>query len=242
MDSSQNLEHDKRILLNYIRLAQSTPWDKLHAATDFSEGYFNYLLYELFQTGEISKNEGNYQYVPPELRPKEQEINRLRETKHKEFRIKLEKYFDAYGSNISLEKNHFFLEGRHLDQFTKFTLDMAENEIIVVNPFVNECDLSKQLGEAKKRGLKVKLLARPPKDNEIDKIFCHEKLTKEGVKIIYDENVHAKIITIDDEVAITSSMNFYSESSAGKTWEAGIITLDRDIISEINKSILKQMN
>jgi hypothetical protein len=241
MGSSKDLNHDKGVIITLIRLtADSASWNLLQEKTGFSEGYLNYLLYELFKTGEISKNEGIYRYISPELSSKVQELYHRREIENIDLRNKIIKYLEVHDIKTSFEKDHLFLEGSHLDQFTKFILDMAAKEIFVVNPNADESDLSKQLQDAKKRGLDVRLLTRPPNDKQ--KIACHEKLTNEGVIIINNENVHAKIITIDRKVAIISSMNFISTSSAGKTWEAGIVTVERDIISEINKAILKQMS
>ena len=65
----------------------------------------------------------------------------------------------------------------------------------------------------------------------------HKKLREQGVEIIYKNQIHAKMIVVDNAVAIISSMNFQSSSSGGKTWEAGIISLDKNVVSVVTDSI-----
>ena len=130
------------------------------------------------------------------------------------------------------------MEGRHLDQFTKWILDKASSEVLIVNPYVKECDLSQQLIESKQRGLGVILLTQRPKYQDQR---CHIKLKDNGVEVNYDPDVHAKLVIVDMQVAIVSSMNFYSESSAGKTWEAGMVSVDNRVIQTIKKSVLKEL-
>jgi len=64
----------------------------------------------------------------------------------------------------------------------------------------------------------------------------HQKLKTEGISLTYKENVHAKLIVVDNVIAISSSMNFYPESSAGVSWEAGLISLDQQVVDSIVKS------
>ena len=65
-------------------------------------------------------------------------------------------------SEISLEKEHFFLEGHYLDIFIKYLIAKANNTIIVVNPFVDMSTPTKLLIEARKRSKRVVLVTRPP--------------------------------------------------------------------------------
>ena len=65
----------------------------------------------------------------------------------------------------------------------------------------------------------------------------HEKLRKTGVEIVYKDQIHAKLIVVDNEAAIISSMNFQNSSSGGKTWEAGLISLDKNVINVVSDSI-----
>jgi len=94
--------------------------------------------------------------------------------------------------------------------------------------------------DVKKKGVDVKVITRPPKDRYPDKLVrkqeYHQKLKNEGISLVYDENVHAKLIVVDNAVAISSSMNFFPESSAGVSWEAGLISIDPQVVDSIVKS------
>ena len=87
-------------------------------------------------------------------------------------------------------------------------------------------------------GLKIHLITRHPEESGFK---CHAKLRENSVPIHYDADIHAKIVVVDDRVAIVSSMNFISDSSAGKTWEAGIVTTDVKTIESIQKAIALEM-
>jgi phosphatidylserine/phosphatidylglycerophosphate/cardiolipin synthase-like enzyme len=51
--------------------------------------------------------------------------------------------------------------------------------------------------------------------------------------------VHVKLIVVDLAIAIISSMNFYAESSAGASWEAGLVSIDHKVVSSIANSFYK---
>ena len=142
-----------------------------------------------------------------------------------------------------MDNNHFYLKGTHLDELSKKLITRAESEVLVVNPFVNQCDLSDTLRQASNRGIKVRLITRPPEERKFNlrkiKKEYHSTLKQEGVTLIYNRQVHAKLIVIDRAVAILSSMNFYSGSSGGASWEAGIVTLDENVVEPIIDSILE---
>lgn len=148
--------------------------------------------------------------------------------------------------NFSLENDHFFLDGRHLDEISKDLICGAKNEVLVVNPFVSKCDLSDTLKESCERGVTVKLITRQPDDKNIkfqqNKQEYHSSLKNSGVNLSYSKHVHAKIIVIDRSLVILSSMNFYSGSSGGTSWEAGIISLEKTVVQKSAYSILKLLN
>ena len=66
---------------------------------------------------------------------------------------------------------------------------------------------------------------------------CQATLKKAGMVMQYDDQIHAKIITIDNIVAIVSSMNLYSASSGGFTKEAGIVSIDEKVVDSVSKYI-----
>ena len=63
-------------------------------------------------------------------------------------------------------------------------------------------------------------------------------LKGDGVKVTYNKAVYAKLITVDCVVAILSSMNFYSSSSGGASWEAGLVSIEKTVVKSIADSIL----
>lgn len=65
----------------------------------------------------------------------------------------------------------------------------------------------------------------------------HRALIEDGITLAYNRDVHVKIVVVDRATAIVSSMNFYPASASGVTWEAGIITIDEDVVTFIDKMI-----
>ena len=82
------------------------------------------------------------------------------------------------------------------------------------------------------KGVQVKMLTR-----DIESQQFKRELSK-GVMISYDESVHAKLIIVDKRVGIVSSMNFYAGSTAGQSWEAGIVTTNKAAVISIANSVL----
>jgi phosphatidylserine/phosphatidylglycerophosphate/cardiolipin synthase-like enzyme len=143
-----------------------------------------------------------------------------------------------------METKHFFLEGEYLDELARVLIGKAQKQILVTNPFIDSCHLTKNLENAVLRKISVKAVARRPKDSheEVTKRECQASLRKAGMIIHYDNQIHAKIIVIDGEVAIVSSMNLYSASSGGFTKEAGIVSVDQQVVSSVSKYIQEILN
>jgi phosphatidylserine/phosphatidylglycerophosphate/cardiolipin synthase-like enzyme len=140
---------------------------------------------------------------------------------------------DFKNLNITLDKQHFYLQGRFLDELSKDLMENAQAELIVVNPFVKETDLAKTLIYPAQDGVKTILITRKPDQND----NFHKFLQSKGVVIRYNDRVHAKLILVDKTVGFITSMNFIPTSSSGQSWEAGIVTLSQDVISDIIESI-----
>jgi len=90
--------------------------------------------------------------------------------------------------------------------------------------------------------MRARIITRPPEDKDPyrdEKIEYHTKLRQAGINLVYDKKVHAKLIVIDREVAIVSSMNFYSSSSGGRSWEAGLVSIEEKMANSVAQSILK---
>jgi len=137
--------------------------------------------------------------------------------------------------DITLEKSHFYLEGYLLDAYVKFLITKAKETIIVVNPFLDMITPTKLLIEATRNNRRVVLVTRPP-DKSSTRHY-HKELSDSGVTVLYYRNLHAKIMLFDDEIAIVSSMNLLVGATAGFSWEAGIITLDKKTVEMIKDSI-----
>ena len=67
--------------------------------------------------------------------------------------------------------------------------------------------------------------------------MIHEWLMNAGISVLYHKDIHAKIIVIDNLLAVVSSMNFIINATAGKSWEAGMVSMDQDTVDTVRASI-----
>jgi predicted transcriptional regulator len=237
-------------------------WNDIREFTGLSQGSLNKALSELFDLSILEKRNGEYRvsleiykeykeffnknrfYEEPVIDEIDEKIPvKFTERKQSELVRWIDQWREVKSLDFSLEPKHFFLEGRHLDDLSKSLISKAESEVLVVNPYVNQCDLSDTLREASNRGIKVRLITRPPADKKyqykMKKQEYHTTLKKEGVTLTYNNKVHAKLIVVDRVVAIISSMNFYSGSSGGASWEAGLVSVEQTVVETIADSILE---
>lgn len=143
------------------------------------------------------------------------------------------------GLTFDLEKQHFFLEGRYLDDLSKEVIFNAKKEVLLINPYIRDCDLSNTLRDSAKKKVKVTTITRPPATTDAVMTEYHSILRQDKVLLYTNKKVHAKIIVVDRALAIISSMNFIPQSSGGQSWEAGLITVDSDTIDDVVNSILR---
>ena len=142
----------------------------------------------------------------------------------------------AASRTVSYLSKSFHARARHyLDIFTKFVITQSFKTIIVVNPFLDRSMLVQLLVKAKRLGITVVIVTRPSFKPHI--IRLHEWLSKAGIKLLYHKKFHAKIIIVDDALSIVSSMNFQYYASAGISWEAGIVTINKETVDSIKASI-----
>lgn len=144
--------------------------------------------------------------------------------------------------DFSMDSRHFFLEGMDLDDFTKQLIKMAEKRILVANPYLESCYLTDALVDSATKKTEIRIVTRPPEPKETRKAECHSKLRRMGIILRYDNQIHSKIITIDDKIAIVSSMNFYSGSSGGASKEAGIVSIDEKVVESATNYIRKLLD
>ncbi|MFX1300908.1 MAG: phospholipase D-like domain-containing protein [Promethearchaeota archaeon] len=146
--------------------------------------------------------------------------------------------------NFSLDLQHFYLTGGDLEDFSKKFIRKARQEVLVVNPFVQKCNLSDTFREVAKEGKAVLLITQPPSADRIAytrelKEKYHASLRHAKIKPIENNFTHAKIIVIDRKIAIISSMNFTPASTSGQSWEAGIVTIHTPVVEKVVDSIMK---
>ena len=182
-------------------------------------------------------------YKLPLIQHKEQPETAIEKTLPKDDNIAkwVAKWRDFKNLSFSLDARHFFLEGTYLDDLSKDLIRQARKEVLLVNPFIEQCHLSNTLIDAVTNKSNVIVITRPildpaPEIRE-EKIAYHESLKKEGIKINYDRRIHAKLLVVDQQIAVISSMNFYSFSTGGSSWEAGMISIDDAIVNSVHKVI-----
>ncbi len=211
------------------------------------------LLGELIQEGDISFINGeyvarpqlviDYQYFEEHM---DEWLEPPEEWEYPDDYVEPEQWYpDIIGSvkawlklekpEIWSNKNHFFLEGHYLDSFTKFIINQAFKTIIIVNPFIDRSTPTQLLVKARREGRTVALVTRPPTGSYYMKL--HQWLKETGITILYYKDIHAKIVLVDDSVAVVSSMNFIKNATSGASWEAGMVSVDKDTVDSVKASI-----
>lgn len=236
-------------------------WDEILEVTGLSPESLNTALSELYQQNQIEKVGAKYRvctklygeykdFFKTQIKHKEssvggerqQALKRFSRNKKRETIDWINQWKDFENLDFSIEPGHFFLEGRRLDAISKGLISNAKIEVLVVNPFVANCDLSNTLREASKSRVEVRLVTRPPSIDRDryrkERDEYHATLKKEGIVLTYNKKAHAKLIVVDRAVAIVSSMNFYSGSSAGSSWEAGLVSIEETVVESVVDSIL----
>jgi len=229
-------------------------WFEIRDLTGLSSRSLNVALSEMFDLGVLEKQGETYR-VSHEIYKEYKEFLesteahksklakripvKFSEEKQKALVDWIDKWREVKRLIFSLEFKHFFLVGRHLDELSKELISSASSEVLVVNPYVNHCDLSNTLRKASKNGVKVSLITRPPAAKKVDIQNYHKLLKEEGVEVTYNKAAHAKLVVVDRAVAIASSMNFFSTSSSGASWEAGIVSVEESVVESIVGSILE---
>ena len=200
-----------------------------------SEIYHNYRSY--------SKRK---QFAPqPHVQKKEPKIAKIEEDDIGKW---VAKWRDFKNLSFSLDVRHFFLEGTYLDDLSKDLIRQAKSEVLLVNPYIQQCHLSNTLLDAITNKAKVIVVTRPilkTNSYHAETQTYHNDLEKKGVQFNYDRHIHAKLLVVDQRIAVISSMNFIVFSTGGSSWEAGMISIDKKIVNSVTKSIyglLKKIN
>jgi len=248
-------------IIRAIILDGNQSWTRLHQNTGFDENTLNYYLGKLMRERIINKS--NRYWVQSDVaeyykqfyydsyiknNPVQKNINFIDEKISEEDKnnfIESLKTSNIRGVRKLLTNKQLFLDGRPLGLVTRDLVHNAKKEIIIVNPFVTECSLTEniKMASAYKR---VFLLTRPPEFETDFKFYekakCHGSLKESGVKIAYNRGVHAKIMMFDRTLCVVSSMNLYHDSSEGLTYEAGLVTMDGEVVNYILESVKKVLS
>lgn len=234
------------VIRSIVQSGRPLTWREIQEATDLDKKSLNRALFELISSEDIYKIESNtnaeskynisderFQIYSELYNPKTELVKWIAQWK------------EIRNLDFSIEHEHFFLERRHLDDFSKELISHAKFDVLIANPYIQDCDLSNTLIEASKNGIKIQIITRPPEGKLPEylkkKQDYHSKLKQEGISLFYDAKVHAKLIIVDRAVAIISSMNFYAGSSAGVSWEAGLVSTNQKVVNSIANSFSKAL-
>ncbi|RLC75528.1 MAG: hypothetical protein DRI61_14735 [Chloroflexi bacterium] len=237
-----------------IAIDGARTWNEVRDQTGLSPKSLNRVLAELFNAEAIEKHgEGEYR-IAYELYREYKEFDDagcvstvskpvlVTENEQRNLVSWIDSWRESMGLDFSLQPEHFYLDGDNLNNFSIKLIENAKKEVLVVNPFVDQCSLSDTLWKAASSGTQIMLVTRPPADRYDDVKERKEKfltyLEDKGVKAIRNPRVHAKLIVVDRAVAVVSSMNFQSSSSGGSSWEAGLVTKNDMVVESIVDSIL----
>ena len=227
-----------------VQSGRPLTWREIQEATGLGKKSLNRALFELISSEDIYKIESNtnaeskynisderFQIYSELYNPKTELVKWIAQWK------------EIRNLDFSIEHEHFFLERRHLDDFSKELISHAKFNVLMANPYIQDCDLSNTLIEASKNGINVQIITRPPEDKHPEylkkKQEYHSKLKQEGISLFYDAKVHAKLIVVDSAIAAVSSMNFYADSSAGVSWEAGLVSTNQKVVNSIANAFSK---
>ena len=188
--------------------------------------------------------------LPEKIYKESQEIEEsLREVKEEGVIQWVKTWIDFqrnYDNEIKLNNDHFYLDGCLLPNFIHDIVRRANEKIIYVAPWIEEIGVTKNLVNACKHGKIVTIVTREPfwstqsdwgkRQAEVYE-KCHSNLLDSGVRVCYNNEVHGKVLLVDDLVAVVSSFNLLKNPASGLSWEAGVITFDLDIVKSITDSI-----
>ena len=213
----------------------------IREATGLTESQFEIAISEMFEDGLLSRMAGDRYWVnSSEL------CNEYREF-FKKLQASLINWLSRWRERekMGLGSSHFFLEDSRLDELSRKLISRAKVEVLVANPFVERCHLSNTLMDASNKGVRVRLITRPPSLEKSQyqkrKQDYYARLKEKGLSIAYDNAVHTKLIVVDRAVAVVSSMNFHAISSGGASWEAGLVSADETVVLSTVNSILNRL-
>lgn len=133
--------------------------------------------------------------------------------------------------------SQFYLVGKSIFDFCSVLIQQAKRSILVVDPCFKKGSIHDSLLEMTEKGVNVCVMTSVIEPEQVK-----VELVTQGVKICEDKSIHAKLIVVDDRIALLSSTSFLSGTSKEASWDAGIVTMDKDTVMAISRSIIKKYN
>jgi phosphatidylserine/phosphatidylglycerophosphate/cardiolipin synthase-like enzyme len=244
-------------ILEAIAIYNIRDWDGLLDHTELTPDSLNTALSELYTLNLLERREGTYwveegiyrqyrsyfenrQWLPEPLISTRKTGTQQIVSDDENIVKWVTKWRDFKNLTFSLDARHFFLEGTYIDDLSKDLIRQAKREVLLVNPFIEQCHLSNTLLDAITNKANVIVVTRPIHERDSyreEKQAYHEHLKNEGVQFHYDRHIHAKLLVVDQQIAVISSMNFIVTSTGGSSWEAGMISIDDAIVNSITNTI-----
>ncbi|MCX6649498.1 MAG: phospholipase D-like domain-containing protein [Candidatus Bathyarchaeota archaeon] len=252
MDNPKYWDTVKGEIIKFIVMNGGALWEELQDHLKIDRIELNKILSELYQSDDIYKNDSGSYRVNKELyKLYKQMIENTNKEPDNDILKKIENWDYYKKIDLKTEKGFAYINDRYLSSFVEFIIENASKDIFSVNPIIENCAFTKQLGEVSGSGRKVVLITNKPEKNAsyyknsefstTTKKELHQGLVKNGALLYYNDNVHSKIIVVDGVVAVVSSLNYTSNAQSSKTWEAGVAVFDKIEIEKIINSMKEQL-
>lgn len=215
-------------------------WNEIHEITGLEATPLNQALKRLFQTQRIRKTEDEYLLERTEQRNYD-ELSRLRSQKlddllsRKLMTQKVEKI-----EEIPSEKIPKIQLLADFDLFAKYKslIEQASENIVVICPYITENHLVTSLGKRAEQQVKVVIVSRSPgkvfPSQQQNQKRALDSLGDAGAHTFWQDNVHAKVLIVDNKYALVTSMNLHATSMMSNK-EVGILTSEPQVIKDLNK-------
>jgi len=229
-------------ILEAIIINDAHSWKMIQLYTDLNDYALKRALAELFSVDAIEKRNSEYFVIDNRLR-RDYEDYLKQEVSLLDLPVVNELVKNIVVGLKSLIATNTprseFLDSAKLSAYSKEIIRNARQEVLVMNPFIKECALSETLKIARRNKAQVTTIMRQPFNSQ--ELNYHQTLKAAGIRVIYDNKVHAKLIVVDQKIAVVSSMNFFHKSSEGGSYEAGHYTNDVREVEKIRNAILKRI-
>lgn len=138
---------------------------------------------------------------------------------------KIDMLYKQYYVNDLENDRHFVNNGSSLAAY-KNIVENAKESINIYMQLVNSFDCLKILCDAAERGVKIRVIFQSLGNHRLD-TFIQSMLYRAGIEVMYNYEqlpyVHAKVIIVDEKLAIIGSMNFsYPSTNLNRELVIGI--------------------